>query len=145
MSSVPHFPQEDAKLRATKLQIRRGGNVCNTLEVLQHLLDSGQRQDEVALHLIACLPSKASSATAKLFSSFGSNSTVDFSHCLHREDKGEAASSYIIRSQAQGSRTIVNFNDLDDMTLAEFTAVVDQFRDETDCWWHFEVCTGSHD
>jgi ketohexokinase len=137
---VPHFPEEDAKLRATKRQVRRGGNVTNSLEVLQNLLRGIIPHDEVALHLIACLPSKTSLATATIVSSFGSNSLVDFSHGPYREDKSEAASSYIIRSQAQGSRTIVSFNDLDEMGVAEFTAIADQFRDEPDCWWHFEVC-----
>ncbi|KAH6626184.1 hypothetical protein B0J18DRAFT_408543 [Chaetomium sp. MPI-SDFR-AT-0129] len=36
--TIPHFPTEDSKLRATALQVRRGGNCPNSLEVLAQLL-----------------------------------------------------------------------------------------------------------
>jgi ketohexokinase len=137
--SVPFFPEEDAKLRATKLQIRRGGNVGNSLEVLQCLLRREKQQNEVNLHLIACLPNETSLATGKVLSSFGHGSAIDFSRCLYRADKTEAANCYILRSRSSGSRTIVNFNDLEEMTLPEFIAVADQFREEPESWWHFEV------
>jgi ketohexokinase len=138
--SVPVFPEEDSKLRATRLQARRGGNVCNSLEVIEHLLAQRKHANEVALHLVTCLPSRASPATAKLLSSFGPGSAIDVSHCLCREDKTEPASSYVIRSQHNGSRTIVNFSDLEEMTLPEFAAIAASFRGERETWWHFEVC-----
>lgn len=204
--SVPQFPEEDSKLRATALQVRRGGNCPNTVEVLQQLLLSGrglassstqnqqdsaadivavtpppsQQQQQLTLHLVSILPDVGSSATRKILSSFaappapqpspsydsesmsesvtGATSatatSVDFSHCLYRKGHDETASSYIIRSGATGSRTIVNYSDLPDMTTDEFVNIVHDFvalqhkhSDDgslrgflgEDCWWHFEV------
>lgn len=136
-SSVPHFPAEDAKLRATSLATRRGGNGGNSLEVLQQFAPASA----LALHLVATLPSRDSAATAKVLSSFGGEGRVDLSQCIHREDQTEAASCYVIRSEATGSRTIVNHNGLADMTAEEFRPVAEAFREkEADTWWHFEVC-----
>lgn len=133
--SVPHFPQEDAKLRATSLETRRGGNCGNSLEVLQQYASPG-----LALHLVTVLPRRGSAATEQVHSSFN-GSRVDLSHSIYREDRTEAASSYILHSQATGSRTIVNHNDLEDMTIDEFVGVTERFMEEDDqTWWHFEVC-----
>jgi ketohexokinase len=67
---------------------------------------------------------------------------VDFSHCIYREESREAASSYIIRSEENGSRTIVNYNGLPEMTFDEFKDVANAVKEtgagEED-WWHFEV------
>lgn len=145
---MPHFPEEDAKLRATSIVTRRGGNGGNSLEVLQQFAPAS----ELALHLVTTLPSRHSAATAKVLSSFGGGGgndsgsgsgdacRVDFSRCIYREDEAEAASSYILRSQATGSRTIVNHNGLAEMTVEEFVRAADGFReDDADTWWHFEV------
>lgn len=96
---------------------------------------------DLALHLVTTLPNRHASATAKVVSSFGPDSTIDLSHCIYRDDQTEAASSWILSSQATGTRTIVNHNALDDMTTDEFTIVADAFRDENaaSMWWHFEV------
>ncbi|KAF4585564.1 Ribokinase-like protein [Ophiocordyceps camponoti-floridani] len=137
--SVPHYPEEDSKLRATSLAIRRGGNCANALEVLQQLL----RQDEgggrhVRPHLVSVLPSRSSTATGSIRASFGDAPLVDLSHCLYREDHDEPAASYIIRSQATTSRTIVNHMDLPEMTTDEFAVVIDALADADSSWWHFE-------
>ena len=175
--SVPQFPEEDSKLRATALQVRRGGNCPNTVEVLQQLILSSDlltntrpprpQPQRLKLHLVSTLPDVGSSATRKILASFAAPTPllvsatgtasatatiVDFSHCLYREGHEEAASSYIIRSAATGSRTIVNYNDLPEMTANEFANIVDEFvaRERLDsdhegkfvgqnCWWHFEV------
>ena len=187
-NSVPFFPEEDSKLRATSLQVRRGGNCPNSLEVLQQLLQLPPERagspppPRVLAHLVSCLPAADSSATAKILSSFGvakdaavaataaitkmtvsslsaeptkkgrdvgggedggagrGAGAVDFGYCLYREGHSEPASSYIIRSEDSASRTIVNFNDLPEMTVAEFAAVADDFRKKGDeTLWHFEV------
>ncbi|PFH55275.1 hypothetical protein XA68_10203 [Ophiocordyceps unilateralis] len=140
--SVPHYPDEDSKLRATSLAIRRGGNCANALEVLQQLLQEGGRH--VRPHLVSALPSRSSTATGRIRASFGDASPVDLSHCLYREAYDEPAASYIIRSQASTSRTIVNHNDLPEMTVDEFDAVISALADpssdssSSDSWWHFE-------
>ncbi|KAH6658349.1 Ribokinase-like protein [Truncatella angustata] len=133
--SVPYFPEEDSKLRATSLKVRRGGNCPNSLEVLQQLL--AQRPGHnVTPYLISVLPSKSSQATASIKASFGSDSIVDLTRCIYREQHSDPASSYIIRSEDTGSRTSVNFNDLPDMTGDEFLAAASGLQGRT--WWHFE-------
>ncbi|KAI0840244.1 Ribokinase-like protein [Hypoxylon sp. FL0890] len=139
---VPYYPGEDSKLRATNLQVRRGGNCPNTLEVLQQLLrEDGPghghgHHHEVRPYLISCLPSADAPATTTILDSFGPGSLVDFSRCIFRADHRDPASSYIIRSEATGSRTLVNYNDLPEMTIDEFIDVANEVGDNS--WFHFE-------
>lgn len=161
--SVPHFPEEDSKLRATSSQVRRGGNCGNTLEVLQQLLHSQEANNggnnstsktgaaHTQLHLLSPLPDASSPAAAQILGSFGSGggggSTVGSELCLHRAGMTLPASSYIIRSESTGSRTIVSQVPLAEMTKDEFAGAVAAFAaasnsDETaqdQSWWHFEV------
>lgn len=137
-NSVPRYPGEDEKLRASSLKIRRGGNCPNSLEVLQQL--AGPQDDDLRMYLVSPLPSESSPATQRVKASFGESSPVSFEHCLYRDAHTEAASSYILRSEATGSRTLVNYNDLPEMTVGEFEAVMRRFSDDDDeTWWHFEV------
>ena len=149
--SVPHYPEEDAKLRATSLTTRRGGNCPNSLQVLTQLLPPSEAT-LLSLHLISCLPDPTSPATSKIKASFTTpvcelgdgevrgGERVDLSRCIYRAGVEEAASSFIIRSAETGSRTIVNYNGLDEMTIDEFKAVVEGACSETEeSWWHFEV------
>lgn len=62
---------------------------------------------------------------------------MDLKHCIYREDNNEAASSYIIKSLSTGSRTIVNYNELSEMTTDEFAGVTDALGNEAN-WFHFE-------
>ncbi|KAG5743077.1 hypothetical protein H9Q69_011959 [Fusarium xylarioides] len=134
-TTVPFFPSEDSKLRATSLNIRRGGNCPNSLQVLEQLLS---QHDTLQLHLVSPLPAAASSATQRVISSFGAQSNIDFSHCVYREESTEAASSYIMRSETSGSRTLVNYNDLLEMTEDEFGNIARGFNPGQGTWWHFE-------
>jgi ketohexokinase len=137
--SVPHFPEEDSKLRATTLTKRRGGNCPNTLEVLQQLLSIDPHFNDCLLFL-GTLPARDSQATKTITDSLKG---IDFSHCIYREECQEAASSYIIKSEAEDSRTIVNYNELPEMTVSEFIGAANAVgRGEgggTGVWWHFEV------
>ncbi|CAG1972368.1 unnamed protein product [Fusarium graminearum] len=117
------------------LNIRRGGNCPNSLQVLEQLLTE---HDGLQLHLVSPLPSASSSATRRVVSSFGPQSKIDFGHCLYRHESTEAASSYIIRSEASGSRTLVNYNDLPEMTEDEFGSIARSFGTDQETWWHFE-------
>lgn len=136
---MPYYPGEDSKLRATNLQVRRGGNCPNTLQVLQQLLrESDPSVKDVKPYLISCLPSVDAPATATIVDSFGPGSLVDCSRCIFRANHRDPASSYIIRSEATGSRTLVNYNDLPEMTIDEFVTAADEVGDEA--WFHFEVC-----
>ncbi|KAM0285987.1 hypothetical protein ACHAQH_001176 [Verticillium albo-atrum] len=156
-TSVPHYPQEDEKLRATELQVRRGGNCPNSLQVLQQFLAAegslaAPPSQETRLHLVSPLPARAAPATEQILASFGDGPPIDFRHCLFRTGQLTPASSYVLRSSATGSRTIVNNNKLPDMTVDEFTAIVGAMtgraapesepsaagRDVSRWWWHFE-------
>ncbi|KAL6245986.1 hypothetical protein RBB50_007139 [Rhinocladiella similis] len=133
--SIPYYPAEDEKLRATNIHRRRGGNVPNTLEVLQQLVrPSDERGPQ--LYLCSVMPSSSSVGSREIKASFGPN--VDLSHCLYRNDHSEPASSYIIKSTSADSRTIVNYNDLPEMTCSEFMAISDSFVDNETIWYHFE-------
>lgn len=103
--------------------------------------------DDVQLHLISCLPSESSPASHRIRSFLTKEidparkqrSTTSLKHCIYREDHTEPASSYIIRSGASGSRTIVNYNDLPEMSASEFEKRVQAFDPAQETWWHFEV------
>jgi ketohexokinase len=131
---VDHYPPEDEKLRASRLEKRRGGNVPNTLEVVQQLLQ--WQRGSVPLILLAVMPSSSSPATRQIQSSLGPR--VDFSHCLYRESSSEAPSSYIINSLTTNSRTIVNYNELAEMTADEFNKAADNLSGKA-LVYHFEV------
>ena len=132
--SVPQFPSEDEKLRATSLLKRRGGNGPNTTEVLQQCLRAANAPLKVALCTV--LPNRRSLAVKTIQESLGSE--VDLSKCVYRDSSTEPASSYIIRSNASGSRTIVNHNDLPEMTTEEFMGIADSIGQKA-VWYHFEV------
>ncbi|KAL2874526.1 hypothetical protein SGCOL_010300 [Colletotrichum sp. CLE4] len=125
------------------------------MEVLQQLLRAEHlphsQTGPLTMHLISPLPKRQSQATAQIIASFppapdgGGDAAaaaaveIDFDHCLFREDHQAPASSYIFRSEATGSRTIVNHNDLPDMTTDEFLNVIEAFRGTSgQTWWHFE-------
>ncbi|KAL1839203.1 hypothetical protein VTJ49DRAFT_1792 [Mycothermus thermophilus] len=165
--TVPHFPQEDSKLRATNVQVRRGGNVGNTLEVLRQFLATTPATEDARIlaHLVACLPDNRSRAAKEVLKSFGPDHVteddyhdvtaasegrtkrqitrlvIDYARCLFRVGHEQPASSYILRSAETGSRTIVNHNPLPEMMLDEFEGIVDDFVarwPQDDSWWHFE-------
>lgn len=153
---VPYFPSEDSKLRAVSATKRRGGNCPNTLEVLHQLIQlekSISTADERGvsgisnLILVSPMPSKASPIMPFMYESFkieGKKSRVDFSHCIYREDHVDPVSSYIISSQATGSRTIVSHSPLPEMTYEEFICIANSVhipldrQDEASVWFHFE-------
>lgn len=140
--TVPHFPVEDQKLRASKRTRKRGGNCGNTLEVLSQLTQHLPPTMQPKLHLIAVLPAPDSLDTRLVRSSLP-DVELD-SGCIYRADSQEAASSYIIRNAENDSRTIVSINGLAEMELSEFTQRVSQIsvrNRHRKAWYHFEVPT----
>lgn len=133
---TPQYPQEDEKLRASTISRRRGGNCPNTLEVLQQLVPSTSPDKGPLLNLVTVLPARSSVASRGIIAEF--QPKVQLSHCIFREQFEEPASSFIIKSQATGSRTIVNYNQLPDMTSEEFSRIADELGPKTK-WFHFEV------
>ena len=69
-------------------------------------------------------------------SSFGP--AVNLKQCIYREEHKEAASSYIIRSSTADSRTIINYNELPEMTCEEFIVTAERLGSEL-TWCHFEA------
>ncbi|KAF2665943.1 putative PfkB family kinase [Microthyrium microscopicum] len=134
--SVPHFPGEDDKLRASNITRRRGGNAPNTVDVLQQLFASDDEADRtIGLNLIVVLPNRASPAVQEIQRSLGSGKAITKS--IYREDYFEASSSYIIKNLATDSRTIISYNSLQDMNFEEFTQIAGSFGNEA-VWYHFE-------
>ena len=129
---TPHYPGEDDKLRASSISRRRGGNCCNTLEVLQQL----RGDSSTSLNLVTVLPAEESMASRQIQTAFQPRVRLD--RCIYREAFTEPASSYIIKSQESGSRTIVNYNELPEMSVEELTGVIDEVGAST-TWFHFEV------
>lgn len=69
---------------------------------------------------------------------------VNLESCIFRDDREDAAASWIVKSMQANTRTIVNFNDLSEMALGEFVDRVapllgNEERSE-EIWVHFEVC-----
>ncbi|KAL4741049.1 Ribokinase-like protein [Aspergillus similis] len=133
--TTPHYPGEDDKLRATSILRRRGGNCPNTLEVLQQLVAQTSPGQETPLSLVAVLPAKTSVASKQIRDAF--EPRVSLNYCIYRQEFEEPASSYIIKSQASGSRTIVNYNELPEMKLEEFIQIADTLGTKAR-WYHFE-------
>ncbi|KAL4972565.1 Ribokinase-like protein [Aspergillus desertorum] len=133
--TTPYYPGEDDKLRATSISRRRGGNCPNTLEVLQQLVAQASPGQKTPLNLIAVLPAQTSVASKQIRGAF--EPQVSLSHCIYRQEFEEPASSYIIKSRASGSRTIVNYNELPEMRLEEFIRIADKMGTEAS-WYHFE-------
>ncbi|KAJ5386298.1 pfkB family kinase [Penicillium cosmopolitanum] len=131
--TTPHCPEEDEKLRASHISIRRGGNCPNTLEVLQQLANTAS--EHLPLNLVTVLPTKSSAICQKITSEL--EQYVNMQHCIYREEFSEPASSYIIKSQSTGSRTIVNYNELPDLTVDEFIHSASKLAHGT-AWFHFE-------
>jgi ketohexokinase len=90
---------------------------------------------------VSVLPQRQSIASQQIQAAF--EPRVDVSHCIYRQEFEEPASSYIIKSQSSGSRTIVNYNELPEMTVEEFTRIADDLGPKAN-WFHFEVCNISY-
>lgn len=155
--TVPHYPAEDEKLRATEITRRRGGNCPNMLEVVAQLsVVSNQGRNRTrgfvewkegegtGLALVAVLPNKRSPIHKDIFKSMIG---VDIDFAVFRHEFYEAANSFIIKSLESGSRTIVNYNQLPEMTFEEFKEcfhslsrkyVCDYGYDHQSGWYHFE-------
>lgn len=90
------------------------------------------------MNLLSVLPAKTSPGTKTVRESLSDR--VNIQHCIYRENHIEPASSYIIKSDNTGSRTIVNHNELPEMTLGEFQDAVETGIHQTGkrMWFHFE-------
>jgi ketohexokinase len=135
--SIPHFIAEDDKIRAFDLTRRRGGNSANLSDVLGQLFEGEDKQNvSIGLNLVVVLPSRSSPAVQEILQSLGPS--INTAHCIHREESREPSSSYIIKNLASGSRSIISYNALADMTFDEFKLIAAHMSQEAP-WFHFEV------
>lgn len=105
----------------------------------EHKDDIIKKEPSLSLTLISTLPRRAAPASAWIVDSFDTLSndsnaecavrderqptSIDLSHCIYREEFDEPASSYILSSSQTHTRTIVNINELPEMTTEEFIAI----------------------
>lgn len=122
INTVEDYPQENTEIRATSQRFCRGGNVTNTLTVLSQFDNacfwSGVLCDEYdAQYILDDL----------------SQNNIDFGFC-QTLSSGKMPTSYILSNQKNGSRSIVHYRDLPELSFAHFkTLDLSQFH-----WIHFE-------
>ena len=116
------YPKEDSEVRATSQQIRRGGNASNTATVLSQLGHDC---------LLAATLSNDSSAqwlrkdlTDKHIKLQPSNELAGHT----------TPTSYITLNTENGSRSIIHYRDLPELTFHQF----DEINLEKTNWFHFE-------
>ena len=122
INSVENFPQENAEVRATSQRFCRGGNVTNTLTVLSqfknHCFWSG----------VLCNDYDAQYILDDL-----TQNNIDFDFC-QTQPSGKMPTSYILSNQQNGSRSIVHYRDLPELSFEHFRTI--DLRDFD--WIHFE-------
>jgi ketohexokinase len=122
INQVAVYPQEDDEVRALRQSVRRGGNATNTLVVLSQLghdchwagtladgTDSRQILEDLDRYLIDC-------------------------RYVRRYRDAKVPTSYVLLSEATGSRTIVHYRDLPEYQAKDFLAIDIQPYE----WIHFE-------
>ncbi len=119
---VRQYPHEDAEVRADKRLRQPGGNAANSLYVLKQLG-----------HDSALMSVLASDQEAKLLQQALAQRGVDLSLC-ERKLKGATPSSHILVNQQNGSRTIVHYRDLPELSFEHFAKTEIEHFD----WLHFE-------
>jgi len=122
INEVERYPHEDAEVRALAQRRSRGGNAANTLEVLAQL-GHGCRWSGTL----------ANDAGADFIRADLAGCGIDPHHGLTAYN-GATPTSYITLSRANGSRTIVHYRDLPELSARQFARIP---LDDLD-WIHFE-------
>ena len=116
------FPREDEEVRAVRQEIRRGGNTANTLVVLSQLG-----------HRCYWLGTVSDDLNSTVIMNDLAAHHVDTSGC-ELINKGKTPTSYITLNQRNGSRTIVHYRDLPELSSASiYNAPLEDAH-----WIHFE-------
>ncbi|MCG6861835.1 MAG: PfkB family carbohydrate kinase [Chromatiaceae bacterium] len=122
INEVAAYPAEDAELRSLCRRIVRGGNAANTLAVLSQLG-----------HNCAWVGTLGSDIEGSEVLKDLDRRGINTSACV-RYTHGCTPTSYVVLSRASGSRTILHYRDLPELTAADFAQVpLDGFD-----WVHFE-------
>jgi len=110
VNEVATYPPEDTEVRALAQSLVRGGNVTNSLVVLSQLG-----------HVCAWAGTLADDASSALVVADLERHGVD-SRLAVRHTGCRTPTSYIALSRATGSRTIVHYRDLPELTAADLDA-----------------------
>eukprot|EP00117_Sycon_ciliatum_P033566 scpid37739/ scgid25807/ Ketohexokinase; Hepatic fructokinase len=121
----PRFPEEDEDMRAVGQEWRRGGNASNSSCVMCQL--PGAR-----CWLLSTLASDG--FETEFVQRDLEQNGVKLDYCV-RHDDCRLPTSYVVLSQATGSRTIVHYRKLPNLDFADF----DRIPLEHFSWVHFEA------
>lgn len=120
---VSAYPAEDSEVRVLGQRVVRGGNATNTLVVLS------QFGHECSWGGVLADAEDAAPIRADLRAH-----NIDLRYCRQLPD-GKNPTSYILHSQATGSRSIVHYRDLPEYDLEQFETIDLTAFD----WLHFEA------
>ncbi|MCW9012247.1 MAG: PfkB family carbohydrate kinase [Gammaproteobacteria bacterium] len=123
INHVDHYPDEDEEIRAQWQRISCGGNAANTATVLSQL---GHY-----CHLACTLADDASGSWIRQDLA-KNNINFDAATIL---PNSSTPTSYITLNQQNGSRSIVHYRDLAELSKQQF----DQIDPSTFDWFHFEA------
>lgn len=123
INHVSSYPAEDSEVRANAQTIRTGGNACNASIVMQQL--------GIKTSLLA---NRADDRHARLIFSKLQDRHIDTSLCP-TQSNSSTPTSYITLNQSNGSRTIVHYRDLDELSADSFLSLNLRSFD----WLHFEA------
>ncbi|KAG0360278.1 hypothetical protein BG005_011073 [Podila minutissima] len=112
---VNHFPSEDTKQRAERIEQRRGGNAANSAEVL------GQ-DPRAKVWYMSSMPSQVAS---RVLLRALEESKVNTDACVFHGSHHTPPQAYIIQAGTTGTRTIISHSTLPDITFAEFAKKFD--------------------
>jgi len=118
---VSEFPSEDSEIRALAATVQPGGNAANTAYVL------AQAGHQAQLAAVLATDPEGAALQALL-----ERRGVGCAACVRHP--GQTPASHILRSQTTGSRTIVHYRDLPELSAAEFARIDLTTAD----WVHFE-------
>ena len=123
LNQLDTYPAEDSESRASEQTVRTGGNATNTSIVMQQL---GFR-----CHLLANF---ADDSSAQYIKSQLTHRGIITSQCPEQHNS-TTPTSYITLSRASGSRTIVHYRKLAELSSQQFDNVdLNQYD-----WLHFEA------
>lgn len=110
INTVSHYPLEDEELRATAQERRQGGNATNTANVL------AQHGHEISLLSVIANDTEGQWVHDQL-----KNAGVDTASCP--AISGVTPTSYITANPKTGSRTIVHYRNLTELSSSQFEKV----------------------
>ena len=122
INTVNGYPDEDEEVRALEQRNRRGGNASNTLTVLSQLGHHCAFSGVITNDNDGCLI-KADLQKYQINTDLCQSAT-----------EGKTPTSYIAHNQLNGSRSIIHFRDLPELSFNTFKSISLEAFD----WLHFE-------